>query len=527
MEETYDYIVVGAGSAGCVVTTRLILAGKSVLLLECGPEDNDPFIHVPGGFVKAIKPKRTFMFKTEPQAGTGNRSLTIPQGRTIGGGSSVNAMIYIRGQAQDYDDWADLGCKGWDYESVLPAFKKCEQNQKFANFYHGTEGPLAVSDAGYRHPLSYAFLRAAQEAGFQYNDDFNGISQEGFGFYQTTTANGRRGSAAGRYLSKVRNNRLLTVRTNAEASAIFMENGAASGVHYRAGKRPVTLAKAKEEVILCAGALNTPKLLMLSGIGPGEQLRKFDITVIRDLHGVGKNFQDHVAASVHGVTDRKISLYKQDKGLRAVKNALIYMLTRGGVLSSNIVESGGFLDTAGSGRPDIQFHVTPALVGDANRTPMPFHGISINPCVLRPTSRGEVSLASKLMSDQLVIRANTLGTEQDVDTLLRGIEIGRKILASPAFQKLGFSEFSPGLKATSRDKIVEYIRCAAKTVYHPVGTCKMGEDDLAVVDSQLRVRGVSRLRIADGSVMPALVSGNTNAPCIMIGERCSEFILGR
>lgn len=525
--KTFDYIVAGGGSSGCVLANRLIKAGKSVLLLEAGPKDNTPFIHIPATFVRVIGTKRTWMYETEPEPGANNRVLVVPQGRTLGGGSSVNAMIYIRGQAQDYDTWRELGCEGWGYDDVLPIFKRCEDNETLAGEFHGTGGPLKVSEPRYRHPISSAFVRAAQEVGLPFSHDFNGASQEGIGFYQTTTHQARRGSTAATYLKAVKGSPLLTISTESAVHHILMENGAASGIVYRTADGAEHSALAKEEVILCAGALTTPKLLMLSGIGPAEHLSSHGIAVKRDLPGVGENFQDHITASVYGITDRKISLKGQDKGLRAAINGLQYLFNRSGLLSSNVVETGGFIDTSGSGRPDIQFHVTPALVGDASRAQMEGHGVSINPCILRPEARGKVSLRSSDARDPIMFFGNNLNNQADVETLIRGVKLGRKILAAPAMKALGFRELAPGDDAQSDAALEKHVRSIAKTVYHPSGTAKMGRDGMAVVDSQLRVIGVPRLRVADASVMPTLVSGNTNAPTIMIAERCADFILAR
>lgn len=523
--KTYDYIVVGGGSSGCVVTNRLVKAGKSVLLLEAGPKDNTPFIHIPATFVRVLGTKRTWMYETEPEAGANGRALVVPQGRTLGGGSSVNAMIYIRGQAQDYDTWRDLGCEGWGFDEVLPVFKRCEDNEILADAFHGTGGPLKVSEPRHRHPISSAFVRAAQEIGIPFSHDFNGASQEGIGFYQTTTAKARRGSTAATYLKAVKSSPLLTVSTESTVQRITMENGAATGIAYRNADGTEITAAAREEVILCAGALATPKILMLSGIGPAAHLESFAIPVIRDLPGVGENFQDHITASVYGITDRPISMKGQDKGWRAALNGLQYMFARAGILSSNVVETGGFIDTSGCGRPDIQFHVTPALVGDASRRQMEGHGVSINPCILRPQARGKISLRSDRAEDRIVFFGNNLSNRTDIQTLVRGIKLGRKILAAPAMKALGFRELAPGDHALTDEAIENHARSVAKTVYHPSGTCKMGKDDMAVVDSRLRVIGVPRLRVADASIMPTLVSGNTNAPSIMIAERCADFLL--
>lgn len=521
--QTHDFIVVGAGSSGCVLANRLVSAGKSVLLLEAGPRDNTPFIHVPATFVRVLGTKRTWMYQTEPEPGANGRVLTVPQGRTLGGGSSVNAMIYIRGQAEDYDEWRRLGCRGWGYEDVLPVFRRCEDNETYSNSFHGVGGPLKVSEPRHRHPISSAFVRAAQEIGLPFNADFNGAQQAGVGFYQTTTFAQRRGSTAATYLKAVRRSPLLTVRTGCAVLGLHLENGAASGVRYRTDNGESGVATAKEEVILCAGALATPKLLMLSGIGPATELAALDIPVVRDLPGVGENFQDHITASVYGITERPISLKGQDRGWRAALNGLQYLCGRGGLLASNVVETGGFVDTSGCGRPDVQFHVTPALVGDATRLPMEGHGVSINPCILRPVSRGKVMLRSALPQDPVRLIGNNLTAPEDVDTLLRGVKLGRSILAAPSMRALGFTELKPGDIPDA--EIVSYVRSMAKTVYHPAGTCRMGNDPLAVVDDQLKVKGVPRLRVADASVMPTLVSGNTNAPCIMIAERCADFIL--
>ncbi|WP_292327451.1 GMC family oxidoreductase [Mesorhizobium sp.] len=522
--QTYDYIVVGAGSSGCVLANRLVNAGKSVLLLESGPRDDTPFIHIPATFVRVLGTKRTWMYRTEPEPGANGRVLTVPQGRTLGGGSSVNAMIYIRGQAEDYDTWRDLGCAGWGYEDVLPIFRRSEDNETFSNAFHGVGGLLKVSEPRYRHPISSAFVRAAQEIGLSHNSDFNGACQAGVGFYQTTTFAARRGSTAATYLKAVRHSKLLALQVEASVEGLVLENGAAVGIRYRHASQ-VLEARARDEVVLCAGALATPKLLMLSGIGSGAELARFGIPVTRHLPGVGENFQDHITASVYGITDRPISLRGQDRGLRAVANGLQYLLTRSGLLASNVVETGGFVDTSGEGRPDIQFHVTPALVGDATRVAMDGHGVSINPCILRPVSRGKVSLRSREASNPIVFVGNNLTCQEDVDTLVRGLKLARRILAAPSMQALEFRELAPGDGDKSDIELEQHARSFAKTVYHPAGTCKMGRDAMAVVDNKLRVIGVPRLRVADASIMPTLVSGNTNAPCIMIAERCADFLL--
>lgn len=522
-----DFIVVGGGSAGCVIVNRLVSAGRSVLLLEEGPADNHPFIHIPATFVRILGTKRSFMYATEPEPGANNRVLTVPQGRTLGGGSSLNAMLYIRGQAQDYDTWRDLGCEGWGYSDVLPVFRRSEGNERLSGAYHGTRGPLKVSDPRYRHPLSRAWVQAAQEAGYPYNDDFNGRDQEGVGFFQTTTFNGRRGSTAATYLKAVRDNPLLTLRTQCRVLGLVMNGRDVVGVRFADRSGVVQEARAAAEVILSAGALGSPKLLMLSGIGHAAEIERHGIPVVCDLPGVGENFQDHITASVYGVTERPISLLGQNKGLHAMRHGLQYLLSRSGLLTSNVVESGGFLDTAGSGRPDVQIHVTPALVSAEERKPMGRHGISINPCVLRPTSRGKVSLRSADAADRVVFVGNNLTTREDVEALVRGLKASRRILRSPALRELGFTELAPAADAELSDEALEqHARAFAKTVYHPSGTCKMGDDPLAVVDARLRVRGIGRLRVADASIMPTVVSGNTNAPCVMIGERCADFLLG-
>jgi choline dehydrogenase-like flavoprotein len=524
----YDYIVVGGGSAGCVVTQRLVSSGKGVLLLEAGPADNHPFVHIPGTFVRVIGSRRTWMYRSEAEPGLKGRPMHVPQGRTLGGGSSVNAMIYIRGQAQDYDHWAMLGAEGWGWEDVLPVFRNCEANQRLAGPYHGTEGMLPVSDTRYRHPLSYAFLRAAQEVGIPYTHDFNGPDQAGAGFFQTTTQEGRRGSTAATYLAAVRGSLNLTLRTEAALEAILIENGAATGVRYRTADGAVHEAEAREEVILCAGGIGSPKLLQLSGIGPAAHLAKIGIPLRHDLPGVGENYQDHISAPVYGQTREPVSLLGNDRGMKAVRHGLEYLLTRSGLLSSNIIECGAFVDTGGAGRPDIQIHLTPTLVGDVGRAPPPGHGITVNPCILRPTSRGTVRLRSAAPQDPVLLHANALATREDIETLVRGVRLSRRILRAPSLARLIEREILPSPEEEVTDEVLEsHARTVAKTVFHPVGTCRMGRDAMAVTDPRLRVHGVPRLRIADASVMPTLVSGNTNAAAVMIGERCANFLLLR
>lgn len=527
-DQIYDYIVVGAGSAGCVVTRRLVDAGHSVLLLEAGPADNSPFVHMPATFVRVIGTERTWVYESTPQEHAAGRTMYVPQGRTLGGGSSVNAMVYIRGNGQDYDDWAAAGCQGWDWQSVLPWFKKAESNQLLSGEFHGTDGPLHVSETRYRHPLSQAFVKAAQESGLPYNHDFNGAEQAGVGFYQTTTHAGARASTAVTYLDPIRGNRGLRIETGALVQKVILDAHRATGVRWKDAAGNIVTSTARKEVVLSAGSLATPKLLMLSGIGPAQQLSRFGISPAMDLPGVGANFQDHLEVSVYGRCKDPISLAGQDAGLKALRHGIQWKLTRTGLLTSNVVESGGFVDTLGLGRPDVQFHVLPVLVGDVDREPLPGHGISINPCFLRPKSRGRLEIAGPDPETPAKFDGGFLREQDDVDTLVRGVKLARKILRAPSLVKLITEELAPSSTEDLSDAALEtYVRQRAKTVYHPAGTCRMGaaHDARTVVTPDLRVVGIQGLRICDASVMPNLVSGNTNAPVVMIAERCADFML--
>jgi choline dehydrogenase len=527
--EGFDAIVIGAGSGGCVVTNRLVRAGWRVLLLESGPRDNSLFVRMPAGFRKLMGSKRTWLYESCEQPAANNRRMYIPQGRTLGGSSSVNAMLYIRGQAQDYDDWKALGCEGWGWSDVLPWFRFAESNQRLANQFHGTTGPMRVSDTRYRHPLSNAFVRAAQECGATYNPDFNGERQDGVGFYQTTTHEGERASTAVTYLAAVRDNPNLRVITSAQVHRVIIESGRAVGVSWRDASG-MHEARASREVVLSAGALATPKLLMLSGIGPSEQLKKFGIAVQNHLPGIGENFQDHLECSVYGRCADPISLLSHDKGLLAAGHFMQWQLFRTGLLSSNIVESGGFFDTTGNGRPDIQIHVLPVITGDIGRTPLAGHGVSINPCFLRPVSRGTVRLSSPDPEAKIDFDGRFLSAQEDVSTLVRGLKLARKILRAPSLAKLVSQELAPSPEAEVSDtQLEDHIRRYAKTVYHPAGTCRIGaqNDPDAALTTDLQVRGITGLRVADASAFPLLVSGNTNAPVVMLAERCAANMLGQ
>lgn len=525
---TYDYIIVGGGSAGCVLANRLTEdAANRVLMIESGRRDSDPWIHIPATFFKVLEKGRDIHpYASSAQKGLNGRPSIVPQGNVLGGGSSVNAMIYVRGHRNDYDTWSQMGCQGWSYDEVLPFFRTLENNERLNGHYHGKAGTLAVSDPRHRHPLNEAFVKAAVESGLPLNPDFNGQEQEGVGFYQSTTRGGRRWSSAMAFLREAEKRGNLTVLTERKVARVLFEGRKAVGVELVGGQ----VFRATKEIVLSAGAIATPRILQQSGIGNGDYLSSLGIPVISDLPGVGENYQDHLEVPVQAETRDPASMLGHDKGLRAVVHMLRYILTRRGLLSSNVVESGGFIDTAGTGQPDVQFHVLPALVGFVDREPEPGHGLSIGPCYLRPRSRGSVRITSSDPMAPMDFNANLLSDPADIETLVRGVEAAIRILEQPALARIVKRRVlpKPGVEKDP-EALRDYIRQTAKTVFHPAGTARMGraDDPMAVVGADLKVIGVQGLRVADASIMPTLVSGNTNAPCMMIGAKAASMMTGK
>lgn len=525
---SWDVVIVGAGSAGCVLANRLSADGaRRVLLLEAGGRDVNPFIHMPAGIAQLVTNRRiNWDYYTEPEAELGGRRLWWPRGRVLGGSSSINAMCYTRGQREDYDGWAALGCTGWAYPDVLPYFRRAEDQCRGPDEYHGVGGPLSVSDLRYVNPLSQVFVDAARTVGIPPNADFNGARQEGVGFYQVTQRDGRRCSAAVAYLAPARGRANLTVVTHAHATRVVVERGRAVAVEYLVRGRPMRANAG--EIVLSGGAVNSPQLLLLSGIGGAAQLERHRIAVVADLPGVGENLQDHLDyCTLYKCRTR--DTYDFGK-LGELGVAMRYALTRSGPGTSNVAESGGFARTARArdSRPDVQLHFVPAQLDDHGRNRLPGHGYTIHACVLRPESRGSIALASADPAAKPRIAPRYLTAPEDVATLLAGVRLTREIGAAAAFEPFRGPELHPGAERTSDAAVLESIRAKAETIYHPVGTCRMGsaDDRQAVIDPELRVRGVSGLRVVDASVMPTLVSGNTNAPTIMIAERAADLMLG-
>ena len=529
--QEFDYIICGGGTAGCVVATRLIEENKgTVLVLEAGKKDDSFYFKIPAGIPIVIN--ETWDYTTEPDPKTHNRRMSCAQGRVLGGSSSVNGMVYLRGHAQDYDDWAEkYGCVGWDYQNVLPYFIKAENNESLSGPHHGNCGHFAISDTRLKHPLTRAFIKAGQELGLPYVNDFNDQAKSAIGFYQHNIRNGERGSTSRTYLGSVLDHPQLTVQTHALVNKIEVENGRATAVKCVINGTEQVF-KARKSIVLSSGSIGSAKLLLLSGIGPKAHLDDLGIPVVKDLP-VGKNYQDHLHVSVNATIKAPISLYGEDKGLKRYKNGLQWLLYRQGLVASSFLEGGAFMDMSGEGRPDVQAMFIPVLdtFDDPenlakNRT----HGLSIKMCHLRPKSRGELKLRSKNPQEPTIIHGNLLDHPDDLKGLIHATQFGMDLLAQPGLQAVVDEVFAPDetIDRNDLDKLEHFVRQTCKTTYHPVGTCRMGTDiQDSVVDTSLRVHGIDGLRVIDCSIFPALPSANTNGPTVAVAEKASDLLIAQ
>jgi choline dehydrogenase len=526
--ETYDFVIVGAGSAGCVLANRLSASGRNrVLLLEAGPDSRHPWLRIPLGYGKLFTDRRfNWCYTTEPQPGCHGRNVVAPRGRVLGGSSSINGLIYIRGQTQDFDQWRQLGNVGWSAEEVLPYFRLSEDNERGADEWHGAGGPLGVSDLRDRHPIAEAYVEAAQQCGYPRNADFNGAAQEGAGFYQTTMRRGVRSSTAVAYLAPVRDRSNLKVVPEALTTRILFDGRRATGVEYDVGGAS-HIAIANAEVIVAAGAFNSPQLLQLSGLGPAELLRSHGIPVVADLPGVGSDLSDHYFARLILRCKQALSLNdavrRWPRGAAAI---LRYALFRRGYFAIPAISAGCFLRAHPSAEtPDIQASIALYSVKNIGDALHPISGVTAVCTLLRPESRGHVRIKSADPRQAPAIHPNYLATPNDCDTMVAGVRALRRIVQAPAMAQHIAEEVEPGPVCDSDDDLLDYVRRRGSTVYHPVGTCRMGQDERAVVDERLRVRGFEGLRVIDASIMPLVVSGNTNAATIMIAEKGAVMVL--
>ena len=526
--QSFDYIIVGGGSAGSVMAGRLSEDPcTSVALLEAGGNGNSWLVKTPAAAVAMLPTSiNNYAYETVPQKGLNGRRGYQPRGKCLGGSSAINAMIYTRGHRSDYDHWASLGNMGWSYDDLLPYFKKSENNAALNDQYHGNDGPLCVSNLQSHNPFQHIYLNAAKEAGFPINHDFNGAEQEGLGIYQVTHKNGERWSAARGYLHPNMGRSNLHIQTGVQVERILFEGKKAIGIAYtQDGKQHIL--HANKEVILCAGAFHSPQLLMVSGIGPKEQLAQFGISLVHDLPGVGQNLQDH-PDFIFGYSAKSLDLIGISVGgtVKLASEIIRYVRLREGMIATNFAEAGGFLKTDPKlEAPDVQLHFVVSLVEDHARKLHMAHGYSCHVCVLRPQSRGQLTLSSNSMRDAPLIDPGFLTEEEDLETLVRGYKLTKRLMDAPSFASIRTGDiFTPNVKTD--DDIRRIIRERADTVYHPVGTCKMGNDPMAVVDSNLKVHGVENLRVVDASIMPTLIGGNTNAPVVAIAEKAVDLIRG-
>ena len=523
-----DYIIIGAGSAGCVLANRLTASGRHrVLLLEAGGHDRNIWIHIPLGYGKLFaNPKVNWLYATEPEPELNNRKVIQPRGKVLGGSSSINGLLYVRGQPEDFDHWRQLGNTGWAFADVLPYFRRAEDQARGADALHGVGGPLAVSDVCEPHPLCEAFIAAAQAAGFPRNDDFNGARQEGAGYFQLTTRNGRRWSTAVGYLRQARRRPNLTIACNALATRILFSGRQATGVEYRQ-EGALRTAYANGEVILAGGAFNSPQLLQLSGLGPAALLRRHGVEVIADVPGVGQDLQDHLQIRMQYRCTHPITMndvinhwrHRYGAGLR-------YALSRKGLLTIGAGYAGAFLRTRLElATPDVQIHFLIFSADAAGGALHPFPGFMTSVCQLRPESRGFVEIRSRDPAEPPAIQPRYLTSRHDRDTVVAGMTLMRQVMEQRAMRRLIAEERAPGPHCASDDDLLAFARETGTTVYHPTSTCRMGSDPGAVVDERLRVRGFDKLRVIDASIMPSIVSGNTNAAAVMIGEKGADMVL--